>query len=203
MRGQAPARGSARTEVLARIRTALRDKPVATEVPRAYRRAGERGPGDVDLLAERLRDYRATVTFTSPADLPKTLSSLATGKVLAAPAIPQEWLPDAEREVTGLADLREFDAVVTCCRVAVAETGTIVLDHDAPDQAERAWTLVPDHHVVVVRRAQVVMGVPDAIAELTGVRTQTWISGPSATSDIELERVEGVHGPRQLDVVIV
>ncbi|MGM1058610.1 LutC/YkgG family protein [Saccharothrix sp. Mg75] len=195
---------SARDEVLARVRRA-KGPGQAPPVPRDYRAAGTR-VADLDLFAERLRDYRAQVRVV-PADrvaeaVAEALRDRGARTVVAAPGVPPEWAPGATRTPVGVDELDRADAVVTGCRVAVAETGTIVLDHDAPDQGPRALTLVPDYHLVVVREEQVVAGVPDAVARLAGVRTQTWISGPSATSDIELERVEGVHGPRTLEVVI-
>ncbi|GGS60228.1 LutC/YkgG family protein [Actinokineospora fastidiosa] len=184
----------ARAAILARVRSALRDRPSAT-VARDYRRAGTRGRGDLDRFAEMLRDYRALVRITD--DVPAAIGDRG---FIAAPGCPPEWGGDRRQHT--VAELDRVDGVITACAVAIADTGTIVLDHDAPDQGARALTLVPDHHIVVVRADQIVPGVPDAVAALAGVRTQTWISGPSATSDIELERVEGVHGPRTLEVII-
>ncbi len=228
---------SARDEVLARVRRAQGPRDVAP-VPRDYRAAGTRGPGDLELFAERLRDYRARVRVVAADEVAATVAAALRERgarlVVTAPGAPPGWtaawaeLSDPAgriesrvplggdpreavdraggtgvvRSPVDLGTLERADAVVTACHVAVAETGTIVLDHDAADQGPRALTLVPDYHLVVVRADQVVAGVPDAVAVLAGVRTQTWISGPSATSDIELERVEGVHGPRTLEVVI-
>jgi L-lactate dehydrogenase complex protein LldG len=124
------------------------------------------------------------------------------------PDLPAEWTAGVTAAVLrddGALSTAQLDAVstvVTACAVAIAETGTVVLDA-GPGQGRRALTLLPDHHVVVVRADQIVAGVPDAMGRLRATSTQTWISGPSATSDIELSRVEGVHGPRNLDVVIV
>ena len=120
---------------------------------------------------------------------------------------PAEWsalLPDPvpDDPPLDIAALDALDGVVTTCAVAIAETGTIVLD-TGPGQGSRAFTLVPDYHLAVVRTGQIVAAVPDAVAALDPARPLTWISGPSATSDIELTRVEGVHGPRTLDIVIV
>jgi L-lactate dehydrogenase complex protein LldG len=197
---------SAREEILARVRSALTSRPAGVvEVDRGYRTAAERPTGAalLELFAERVADYRATVRRCSPADLPAVLEEVLAGqRVVVPPELP--WsVPGAEVDSGQSAlELDEVDAVLTCAALGVAVTGTIVLDH-RPDQGRRALTLVPDHHVCVVRADQVVATVPEAIERLDPSRPLTWISGPSATSDIELNRVEGVHGPRQLDVILV
>ena len=197
---------SAREEVLARIRTALADRPRAGVVERGYRRSGSR-TASLDLFAERVADYRATVHRCGAGEVAAVLGGLLPGPVVVPDGFPQEWLFEVgyvRRDAPPL-DVRELDrtdSVLTTCALAVAETGTVVLDHGS-GQGRRALTLVPDHHVVVVRAADVVADVPDALARLDPRRPQTWISGPSATSDIELDRVEGVHGPRRLEVVLV
>ncbi len=190
---------SARDEVLRRVRAALADRPAPAPVVRDYR--GAVGAGDVERFAERVTDYRANVHRGAGA-----LAALLAGAGVVVPdGFPDELLPPSAtvlREPVDVATLDGGAAVLTTCAVAIAETGTIVLDA-GPGMGRRALTLVPDHHVVVVRADQVVAGVPDAIARLDPSRPLTWISGPSATSDIELDRVEGVHGPRRLDVVLV
>jgi L-lactate dehydrogenase complex protein LldG len=207
---------SAREEVLARIRAALADggepaRPPGTDT--AFRTQGGLDPGQLlDLLAERLTDYRALVRRTSPAELAATVSlALAergARRMVVPPGLDPSVLPEGIEFVTddGLsaADLDAFDGVVTGAAVAIAETGTIVLD-GSPDQGRRAITLVPDYHLCTVHAAQVVEIVPEAVARLAAQadRPLTWISGPSATSDIELKRVEGVHGPRTLEVILV
>lgn len=211
---------SSRERVLGRVRRALAGLP-AEPVPyeeavgRAYlRQHGERSPEEtVDLLAENLADYRALVHRCTAGELPALLARLLAARgartVLVPPGLDPRWLAasDAERipdraESTP-AELDRIDSVVTGCAVAVAETGTLVLDGSA-DQGRRRITLVPDHHVCVVRVPdQVVASVPLALERLAPTRPLTWISGPSATSDIELDRVEGVHGPRTLEVVLV
>jgi L-lactate dehydrogenase complex protein LldG len=193
---------SAREEVLTRIGQALGSPRPQVVVPRDYTQTAD---PDVALFAERVADYRATVT-DADGSVVQALVPLLSGRVLVPADFPAEWLPEVtvirDEPALTVRQLDELDTVVTTCAVAIAETGTVVLD-GGPGQGRRALTLVPDHHVVVVRRDQVVAGVPDALRRLDPERPLTWISGPSATSDIELNRVEGVHGPRRLDVVIV
>ncbi|GAB7186662.1 L-lactate utilization protein LutC [Kitasatospora sp. Ki12] len=207
---------SSREAVLARIRAALADVPPAetpddVPVPRAYRRSHlEPGQDRVALFAERVADYRATVTRTDPAALPDTIAAALTARGVSRLAVPRgfpaellpagawEWHPEP-LDVPGLDAL---DGTLTLAAVGIAVTGTIVLDA-GPGQGRRALTLVPDYHLCVVRAEQIAEDVPEALTRLDPTRPLTFISGPSATSDIELNRVEGVHGPRTLDVVIV
>lgn len=211
---------SSRERILGRVRRALADvpedgTPYERAVARGYlREHGRRTTGQtVDLLAENLADYRAIVHRSDAAGLAglvaRLLAARGASSVLVPPGLDEDWL--ASTEVTRVADRAEstpgeldrVDSVVTACALAVAETGTIVLD-GSPDQGRRRITLVPDHHICVVRVPdQVVASVPQALERLDPARPLTWISGPSATSDIELDRVEGVHGPRTLEVVLV
>lgn len=199
----------ARTEILRRIRIALADQPPARPIPRDYRGVtGGADAGLVDRFAERAADYRAAV-HRCPGDdaaasmLGEILAGRSISRVIVPDGFPADWLPavDLVGEPADTALLDEVGAVLTTCSVAIAETGTLVLDH-GPGMGPRALTLVPDYHCVVVRADQIVAGVPDAVAALDPTRPLTWISGPSATSDIELNRVEGVHGPRTLDILI-
>jgi L-lactate dehydrogenase complex protein LldG len=196
----------AREEMLGRVRSALGPAPAEPPVPREYRRAGAT-PASVDLFCERVEDYVATVHRVDEGNLAAAVAGAACGRIVAAPGVDPR-VPGATTDGPHIApaDLDGFDAALTGCALAIAETGTIVLD-GADESGRRALTLVPDHHLCVVRVDQVVATVPDAIAALAGAaregRPITFVSGPSATSDIELERVEGVHGPRRLDVFVV
>jgi L-lactate dehydrogenase complex protein LldG len=195
---------SAREEILGRVRTALAGSDTSeVTVPRGYRSA--RSDADpVDLFCERVADYRAVVTRCSAREVDEQVAA-ALGPA-ARVVVPDgfEWYVEGALADDGLtaADLDEVDAVVTGATLGIASTGTIVLTH-GPGQGRRALSLVPDLHVCVVRADQVVPGVPDAFALLDPEQPTTWISGPSATSDIELDRVEGVHGPRRLHVLVV
>ncbi|MFB7713365.1 lactate utilization protein C [Streptomyces sp. NPDC056105] len=214
---------SSRDIILGRVRRALGDAPrgdaqasYETAVDRGYRREhGSRTTEEtVELLAENLADYRALVhRCQDEEELPYLIMRLLAARgpqyVLVPPGLPPEWMAAADptrvhdRAVSTTHDLDKVGSVVTGCAVAVAETGTIVLD-GSPDQGRRRITLIPDHHICVVRVPdQVVSSVPQALERLDPRRPLTWISGPSATSDIELDRVEGVHGPRTLEVVLV
>src|SRR4051794_25396388 len=201
---------NAREEVLARIRAANASaRPTTGAIPRDYRRTGAHPAGApelIELLRDRLLDYRATVLDAAPDEVPSAVAAALAdhaGPVLVPPGLTDGWCPDGVPDHAFTpAELDGFAAVVTGCAAACAETGTIALD-GSPDQGRRALTLVPDVHVCVVRADQVVHTVPELLAALTPDRPLTFISGPSATSDIELERVEGVHGPRTLIVVLV
>ena len=197
----------ARQEILARIEQALADRPRPVPVPRDYARVAAAGTDVVGLFAERAADYRATVEQTDAAGLAAAITAAVGGRRLAVPSgISAAWIAglDTVRDdpPLGTAALDGIDGVLTGAAVAIALTGTIVLDA-GPDQGRRVLTLLPDFHLCVVRADQIVGTVSEALARLDPVRPQTWISGPSATSDIELNRVEGVHGPRNLHILIV
>lgn len=223
--GRRPRPVDARTEILRRIRTAIDDGAggrVAVAPPRRrYRQGGELTPGSpelLELLVDRLVDYRAVVHRAEDADdVPRALARLLDG---AESVVLPSWLDAAWITAVAATGVRlltddptvpltpqvldKAGVVVTGARVAIAETGTIVLDA-ARDQGRRMITLMPDRHLCILRADQVVQTVPEAIRilEQAPARPQTWISGPSATSDIELTRVEGVHGPRRLEVLLV
>lgn len=205
---------TARDDVLTRIAMAIAGQPPSAEIPRAYRLVSNRLPGSelvIALFVDRLTDYKATVHRTEAAGLVQTLAAVlaSAASVVFPPGAPAQWREacnevriDGEPVPLTAAELDVIAAVVTGCRVAIAETGTIVLDA-GPDQGRRVLTLVPDHHVVVVHADQIVMSVPESLTRLDPSKPLTFISGPSATSDIEFTRVEGVHGPRVLDVIVV
>jgi L-lactate dehydrogenase complex protein LldF len=218
----ASAAGDARADILHRIREALRGA-AAADVPRNYRTEDER-PRDeiVSLFAERVAEYRATVHRVGEAEVGEAVRRVveeAGARRMGIPGdLPEEWRPKppdgaesggielVEDDGLSVEQLDELDGALTGCAVAIAETGTFVLDGGA-GQGRRALTLVPDLHICVVREDQVVGLVPEAVKELQDAmqarRPLTFVSGPSATSDIELDRVEGVHGPRVLHVVLV
>jgi L-lactate dehydrogenase complex protein LldG len=193
---------SSREVILGRVRAALRDEPAPGPVPRDYRRTFP--AADLDVLVDRLVDYKATVRRVTGAQVAATVAEIVDGTVVVPEGLPLIWRPEGALVDDDLAPDRiaQADAVLTAAAVAVAETGTIVLDA-SPDQGRRIITLLPDVHIVVLRPDQVVASVPEAIGRLTATRPLTWISGPSATSDIELNRVEGVHGPRHLHVLLL
>lgn len=201
----------ARAQILGRVRAALDDRPPASDVPWVYGLpVGTGGLGLVERFVERVTDYRATVDRVGNDGVGAAIAAALrdSGRVVADETVRRTW-PDSAPWVTDDAltphQLDEVDAVVTTATIAVANTGTIVLTHGA-GQGRRALSLVPDVHVCVVRADQIVDDIPAAVAALRASelhrRPLTWISGPSATSDIELDRVEGVHGPRTLRVIV-
>jgi L-lactate dehydrogenase complex protein LldG len=210
----------ARADVLGRIRAALGPEPAVPDVPRGYRGPGRAGPAGapdvVDRFCARVEEYSATVRRVGRDHLPEAIAAACRARGTTRLAVPAGGL-GAQARIEGVELVEDdpplapraldaIDGVLTGCALAIAETGTIALD-GGPRSGRRALTLVPDHHVCLVEAADVVAGVPDAIERLAEAaragRPITLVSGPSATSDIELDRVEGVHGPRKLDVLVV
>jgi L-lactate dehydrogenase complex protein LldG len=212
--------GDSRADILYRIRSALHDA-AARDIPRDYRTEDARDRDEiVSLFAERVAEYRATVHRVRESEVGETVARIASesgARRIGIPDdLPQNWIPaDAPGEADPLQliedaalsvqQLDALDGALTGCAVAIAEVGAFVLDA-GPGQGRRALTLVPDLHICVVREDQIVGLVPEAIRRLEGAvgegRPLTFVAGPSATSDIELDRVEGVHGPRVLHVVV-
>jgi L-lactate dehydrogenase complex protein LldG len=203
---------SARSEVLGRIRAIQSGEPGGVTVPREYHGPGAMTVKDqAGLLADRLADYGALVRRSPAAAAPAAIAAALRERdahQVAGPAdLPADWVaalrqPLLDRPRLDLAELSAVDAVITSVAVAIAQTGTLVLDH-GPGQGRRELTLVPDVHLAVVPGERIVAAVPDAVAAVDPLSPLTWISGPSATSDIELSRVQGVHGPRTLIVIIL
>ena len=210
---------NARDEVLARIRSAHAAAPPTTlaydDIARDYRTSSDLDPDALmERLVERLLDYRALVRRARADELPTAIAAALTERrarsVVVPPGLDRSWVSavgvdvqvDETNEPLSVARLDAVDAVLTGCAAAVAETGTLILD-TSPDQGRRVITLIPDYHLCLVRAEQIFADVPEALARLDGTRPLTMISGPSATSDIELDRVEGVHGPRTLEVIII
>ena len=201
----------AREEILQRVQAAA-VPAVSHPTRRAYAHTVT-VPDLLGLFVERVEDYKATVIRTHPdgvaAAVAKSLEG--AGRVVVPAGFNTSWLPEgihvvSDQPALSSSDLDGVDAVVTCAVVGIAVTGTIVLDH-TQGQGRRALTLVPDLHVCVVHADQIVGDVPEAVARLgpsvAAGRPLTWVSGPSATVDIELIRVHGVHGPRTLRIVLV
>ncbi len=212
---------SARDEVLRRVRRALSDVPAQEApadvcVPRRYARGGGQQPerGRVELFAARLSDYEARVTRAPSTRAREAVQEICAGlgieRLLIPADLPLEWRPTALTLVSdtglGLSELDGVDAVLTGCAAAIALTGTLILD-SGPGQGRRALSLLPDRHICVVIAQDIVDTVAEGLEAVASAaragRPLTLISGPSATSDIELRRVDGVHGPRHLAVLIL
>ncbi len=215
---------TAKETILWRVRRATRDvpegeRPEDVRVERGYRKEGDGARDDiVARFAEHVAEYEATVHRVAEDGLPARIAQILQKRgleiLVVPPLLPEAWIPEGVEVLRDAAgprltneELDEAGGVLTGCALGIAQTGTIVLDA-GPGQGRRALTLLPDYHLCVVREEQVVDLVPEAFAKLEETvrgegRAVTFISGPSATSDIELNRVEGVHGPRALEVLIV
>jgi len=209
---------TAKETILWRIRRATRNVPEDVTVVRGYRKEDTAAREEiVERFAESVAEYEATVrrikTYELSGAIEEALARRGVKRLVIPPYLPKEWIPegietlrDAARPRLTNEELDASDGVLTGCALGIAQTGTIVLDSGRA-QGRRALTLLPDYHLCVVREDQIVGLVPEAFAKLEGTvknegRAITFVSGPSATSDIELDRVEGVHGPRTLEVLI-
>lgn len=201
---------SAREDILGRVRAALAESSEPKPVRWEYGRSSTRDDV-IDLFAERVADYRAVVHRCSTTQVPAVVTKIfgSAARVVVPDGFPEEAIPsdidvvrDDPADPLSPAELDDVAGVLTTSALGIAVTGTLVLDH-GPGQGRRAVSLVPDRHVCLVSADEIVDDVPAAVARLDPARAQTWISGPSATSDIELNRVEGVHGPRELHVVVI
>ena len=197
---------SARDAILTRVRNALGPDAAGrtTDIPRDYRVATD---DDLATFLDRLAHYDAATHVVAPAELERTVRAIVSGRRIVAPeGLPNTWLSGAialrDEPPLGHDALDAADGVLTTCALAIAQTGTIVLD-GGPGMGRRALTLLPDYHLCIVRTEQLVSSVPEAARKLEPTRPLTFISGPSATVDIEMTRVRGVHGPRQLEVIVV
>lgn len=211
---------AARSEIMGRVRRALQSdvSPAARSagyaaLPREYRAAPSLPDAErLELFADRLRDYDAMVHFCAISELPAAIAQALTARgkrgLLVPPDLPAAWLPAgfAFTPDAGLTyeAMDRSEGVLTGCAVAIALTGSIVLRH-SPEQGRRALTLVPDYHLCVVHVDQLVETVPEGIRRMAafGAAPLTTIAGPSATADIEMTRIKGVHGPRTLEVILV
>ena len=193
---------NARDVILGRVQAAIGQTQVV-DIPRHYRFATDDG---LDTFLDRLAHYEATAHVVGPADLEQKVREILGARKIVTPAgIPDQWVENALRDDPPLDPhaLDASDGVLTTCALAIAQTGTIVLD-GGPGMGRRALTLLPDYHLCVVEQAQIVSSLPEAVEKLANpTRPITFISGPSATVDIEMVRVRGVHGPRRLEVIVV
>ena len=201
---------TAKREILKRVREAIGEQAVSASPPeREYRQSGV---VDFDDFIEKLIDYNAAVYRCAPGGIAATVAQAMEVRgrrtLLIPPAFPTEWLPAGfdfiRDEGFSYHDIDRSEGALTACTAAIAMTGTIILSHSA-FEGRRALTLIPDYHLCIVHADQVVQTVPEGIRRLRDLRTRpiTTISGPSATADIEMTRIKGVHGPRTLDVILV
>lgn len=196
---------TAREEILTKVRTAIGEAQPSTPIPREYRTTTTDG---LDTFLDRLAHYDATTHVVDPADVDATIKAALEQRKRVI--VPDAWTTAVEVPLTDDPPLThdqidQSQGVLTTCALAIAQTGTIILD-GGHGMGRRALTLLPDYHLCVVRQDQIVPSVPEAIASLTSgdpTRPITFISGPSATVDIEMTRVRGVHGPRDLEVIVV
>ncbi|WP_225848589.1 LUD domain-containing protein [Streptomyces sp. HPF1205] len=206
---------NSRDTILGRVRDALADvppqeRPEHVPVPRHYRRSHAGPAGLPTLFTERVAGYGARVTEADASGARRVLGGILADRGLSSlvvpPGFPEELLPEGPwrilREPLTVPALDRADGVLTTAAAAIAVTGTVVLD-GGPGMGRRALSLLPDYHLCVVREDRITADVPDALALLDPSRPLTFVSGPSATSDIELARVEGVHGPRTLDILVL